>query len=234
MTNTPFNKLYLYEYEDRNSSHINYEFEWIEISSKNDKLISSFSYMPSYSGTKFIAIEIIPNENITNFIATIDITGGAYYINRELTYISDLEAGESYYFLISYSIYINSTINLTMNYNDNLPFSEIDIYESRSFWSINYLYKTTKNASLSIENGKLTTSFKYAVNHSLTSYIALMIKPDYTIKDLFIKIDEVELKYSICNKCTFYNFASENKYYLSIKSNETKIKVTLSMNNVNY
>jgi hypothetical protein len=120
-----------------------------------------------------------------------------------------------------------------MNYNDNLPFSEIDIYESRSFWSINYLYKTTKNASLSIENGKLTTSFKYAVNHSDTSYIALMIKPDYTIKDLFIKIDEVELMYSIYDKY-IYNLTSENKYYLSIKPNGKKIKVTLTMNNVNY
>ena len=121
-----------------------------------------------------------------------------------------------------------------MNYNDNLPFSEIDIYESYSFGSIIYLYKTTKNASLSIENGKLTTSFKYAVNHSDTSYIALMIKPDYTIKDLFIKIDEVELKYRICNKKYIYNLTSENKYYLSIYQKEKKIKVTLSMNNVNY
>ena len=87
MANTPFNKLYLYEYEDRNSPHISSKLERIGISSKNDKLISSFSYMPSLSRTKYIALAIIPNENITNFIATIDITGGAYDIYRDLTYI---------------------------------------------------------------------------------------------------------------------------------------------------
>jgi hypothetical protein len=235
MANKPFNNLHLYEYEDRNLSGIYSKLERIGISSKNDKLISSFSYMPSHSYTKYIALEIIPNENITYLTATIDITGGAYTINRDLTYISDLEAGESYYFLLSYSIYINSTINLTMNYNDNIPFSEIEIYESPSFSTIGNLHATTtKNASLSIENDKLTTSFKYAVNQSETNYIALKIKPDYSIKDLLIKIDEVQLKYSIYDKCYVYNLASENKYYLSIRPNVHKIKVTLTMNNVNY
>ena len=233
MANSPFNNLHLYEYKDRNSSYIISKIEGIRMSSKNDKLISSFSYMPSRSETKYIAIEIIPNENITNFIATIDITGGSYNV-RDLTHISDLEAGESYYFLLSYSIYINSTINLTMNYNDNIPFSEIKIYESRSFWEINYLYETTKNASLSIENDKLTTSFKYAVNHSETSFIALKIKPNYPIKDLLIKIDEVKLEYGIYDKYYIYNLTSENKYYLSIRADGHKIKVTLTMNNVNY
>ena len=68
MSSKPFTFSYIYEYSTRyNSTYLKNSVKSLSITTKNNELISSFTYSVNNVNTKYIALQFTPNYNIIYF-----------------------------------------------------------------------------------------------------------------------------------------------------------------------
>ena len=68
MNSTPFSNINIYEYESKFSSYKKSQSNSISFKSKDNQLISEFSYIPSLNSIKHLSFRITPSYDINNLI----------------------------------------------------------------------------------------------------------------------------------------------------------------------
>lgn len=193
MTTKPFKFLEIYEFTNRTSSYsksLNYKKEDIIINSKNDELISSFSYTVASYFTNYLVLKIIPLYNIDYFNAKFDAEGATYdFHTGEPKNITNLKNGVFYYFFIECHKGQRADLNISIDYSENISSLLLEIYEFEYRTSIKYKKYFSRTIKTSLKNDQSVLSFSYNVTSYDISYIAFKIKSVYNISFLNAKID---------------------------------------------
>ena len=140
MSSKPFTFSYIYEYSTRyNSTYLKNSVKSLSITTKNNELISSFTYSVNNVNTKYIALQFTPNYNINYIVVNISAEGVYDLTNGLANNITNLKSGIPYYFFLP-SIYLQTaSINLNISYMSSTPFTYSEIYEYSTRYYSSYI-----------------------------------------------------------------------------------------------
>ena len=129
MTQKPFSKIIIHEFESRKNTSIIRINKQISFEKKNNQSIASFSYSASSNYTKYMALQIKPSQNISQMSAKYEYSVTTFDLNEGLwEAIDNLITNKTYIFFTEATetakINISIIINNTGNEND-----EYDEYE---------------------------------------------------------------------------------------------------------
>ena len=151
-----------------------------------------FTYSIENFTTNYILIELIPESNIKNITIKSEIIICDYTLyNGESKNINKIMKNNPYYYYIHSKQFQQININLTVDYNQNIPFDYVKIYELIDKKNINSAKKYT-NRSINFEkynNNILSSRFNYMIQTVYTNYIIIKILPKYDLDFLSIKMD---------------------------------------------
>jgi hypothetical protein len=228
----PFKSLFVYEYSSKFTNEKNIPISYEKV---NDKDIIFLPYIISSQNIYSIAFKIVPEYNIDNIWAKITLGGGLYDIDKSNPEnISNITAGNNYYFYLQVKEKQLVKIDLKMNYMKNIPFDYINISEYINKEIINK--NTTQDIKLKYKNinDEYIISFQYSIFFYNTNYISFDILPKYDIDYITINA-EIEGGAINCTNgvnCKL-NILPEYPYYLFIKAKEKqKLNITISMENM--
>ena len=219
MNEKPFNYLNIYEYEDNSYAYEEKENKTILFSSKENNLITSFSYITKskYRQINRIYININPLFNIKSLKIKNEITGGLFELSNKVSKsITNLIKGGPYNFLIKADNFKKITFNVVMDNTNTIPF-EIVVFNEYDYQGFKggYPRKTSeKKISFSSTNNQLISTFSYIVSKYWTQETSLKIVPNSNINYMNIKIEIENTYYDFhFKKETIYNLTVGNKYY---------------------
>jgi hypothetical protein len=200
MNEKPFNYLNIYEYEDNSYAYEEKENVTILFSSKENNLITSFSYTTKskYSQINRIYINIKPLFDIKTLKIKNDIIGGLFELSTKVSKnITNLKIGGPYHFLIKTDKFQNITFNVVLDNTNSKPF-EIVIFNEYDYQGIKggYPGKTSqKKISFSSSNNQLISTFSYIVSKWYTRETVLNINNTINIDHMNIKIELENIYY---------------------------------------
>ena len=173
--------LYIYEYENKNATdYLEKTYQNISTITTTNELALTSVYLVKNNHTKYIAFNIIPNENIDFINVKINTYNNTFYLSDSIAQkIINLEAGYSYYFIIPSTIFQDDSVSLTMNYMSPKPFNHVYIYEyncsdsdfGNALLSRNYLKFTNQLITSSKIGYTLEFSFIYKVDKLDTNFV---------------------------------------------------------------
>ena len=211
MNENPFKYLNIYEYADNSYAYEEKENKTISFSKKENKLISSFSYIVKSTNRKikYIYINIKPLFDIQSFKIKNDIIGGLFELSNKVSKnITNLKIGGPYYFLIKTEKFHRITFNVVMDNINTIPFEIVvfNEYDYRGFKESNPEKTSQQKISFSSSNNQKTSTF---------SYLVLNIIPNVNINYMNIKIEVENTYYDFhFSEQTIYNLTAGNKYFL--------------------
>ena len=232
----PFTNFSIFEYSERSSLiHLKNTTILSDSYIKDKKFL--YDYTVKFKDTKYIALKIVPDNNINIFIIKIDIKGDIYDLSNGIPKnITNLFSGIQYFFSIPSSQFQTNCINLTTNYMESIHFSNFYIYEINNSISSTYIKKKTLFPSFSFNNNQLILSFIYFVSNNSTKFIHFKIIPNYNINYLIIQTNVEGGGYELTNSFpkTITNLKFGIPYYFYIPSTQFQIEnIILTMNYIN-
>ena len=219
MNEKPFNYLNIYEYEDNSYAYEEKENVTILFSSKENNLITSFSYIPKskYRQINCIYINIKPLFDIKSLKIKKDIIGRTFKLSNKVSKsITNLIKGGPYYFLIKTEKFQKITFNVVMNNTNTIPFEIVvfNEYDYQGFKGGSPQKTSEKKISFSSTNNQLISTFSYIVSKYWTDETVLKMIPNSNINHMNIKIELENTYYDFhFKKETIYNLTVGNKYY---------------------
>ena len=179
---------YIYVYEHRNRSILDYILKTTyKVPSSS---VISLSYLVENYYTKYISLNIIPKRNLDCINVKTYVHNNTFNLSNGVAKnITNLKAGNEYYFLIPSTQFQQDTISLTMseiNLN-NLYIYEYDFSSISS--SLNYRKVDNKSITVSTLKNEYKSSFRYIINDYYTTHIVLKITPSYDLNYCSITIN---------------------------------------------
>ena len=218
MNSTPFSNINIYEYESKYSSYKKSQSNSISFKSKDNQLISEFSYIPSLNSIKHLSFRITPSYDINNLIIKFEFPIEIIDLNSNTQTINNLTPGKIYLFYIKVKPYSKVDISLNINkISNNIPFNNIYIYEyEKKDIYASYHSSELKNITTSIKENEFTSSFSHNIDFNITNYMAFSIKPLFNIDYLISKYNIAGGSYELLNgtQLNITKLISNNDYYL--------------------
>ena len=220
--NEHFKYITINEYENKNIvTYIESTKQSFEIKLKENESNINFSYKPSNSLTKYIALILEVNCDI-DYLKTKVVVGGGYYEFNKYLKINKMVEKTAYYFPIKISMFqkIEMKIILEDNVLINNSFTFANIYEKHWKDDIGY-NKYHKQTFVTEKNsGYLEQYFTYSIENFTTNYILIELIPEYNIKNILIKYKIENCHYNLYNgKSNNINKIKEHTpYYFYISS----------------
>ena len=123
MNGKPFQSLYVNEYVNKNEKVISSEKQAITISSTiNRELFTSFTHTTVKTDTKYIALMINPDYNISYITINYEGEKCAYDLSDGIPLnLTKIKSGYNYFFFIPNTLYQNNSISLVMNKKGSNP-----------------------------------------------------------------------------------------------------------------
>lgn len=178
------------ELETKSSTnHLSTYSQSIYVSTKNNEMISNFSYFIKQLKARYLSLILKFNNDLDYMSIKINIEDCLYDLSESIPLnATNLKAGFSYYFFIPAVKYQNQIINLQMNNMNKQPFSLVNIQERKAKESVS-LKSISQRVTMKTENNELVSSFTYSINNFDTKYLALLVTPDYDINYITLKVD---------------------------------------------
>ena len=236
MNYTPFSNIYFSEYDNKDLISTKSSSLSIPIISKDNQLISTFTYSVSTNEIEYISIRITPSYNIDYLNIKFEFPINSFDLsNSVLNAIYNLIPGNFYLFFIKATQYAKVNINLNFN-SDQQPVNSIYLYEyekkNNSYSS--YLKKEIKNIKTSIKENEYQATISYNIDSYLTNFLAFSINPLYNISYVTIQSEIFGGSFVLENDGTINNIGylkSNNDYYLYIPAKQfNKVNIELDMN----
>ena len=146
-------------------------------------------YKISFSSTYYVSLQLEPLFSLSYIVTNVDIIDGVYDLNNGIVEtIYNLKGKETYLFYAEIFEGQKGKFNLSLNYMNYTPFSNIyiDEYDSRDLIS-------TKSTNISIpillKDNQLISTFNYSASSNEIKYISIRIIPSYDINYMKIKFE---------------------------------------------
>ena len=238
MNPKPFSFFSFYEYENKDAIHTKFYEQSINLRSKDDQLISTFSYTSYSNSTKYLSFRIIPLYDINYMTIKFDCSINIFDLTSEYPEtIYNLIAGQLYLFYIKTNEFkkVNIALNANTTSNNN-PFNSFYIYE---YEQKNDSYASYHNSQLlknknSIKQNEFSLSFSYYIYSYITNYIAFSIKPFYNFSYIISKYNISCGSYELQNGTNkIENLKSKKDYYLFIYAKQFQtVNIKIFINNM--
>ena len=226
MTQDPFSNIYIHELEKRgNSPSIQIINKTISFIKKNNQLISSFSYISSFSNyTKCLALQIKPSLNISHITAEFDYSVTSFdLIDDNWTTFENLSSNEIYLFFIEVVELSKVNISLLMNYSviNNTNY-EYEDYELPAIDLDGNLLEFNPSDSIPLDYIDINIYEYKKKNNSFNSYNQKNSKRLKRINDNYFVAEEI---YQVNRTDTNY-FAFSFKPNFNISVMQVNIKIS--------
>ena len=237
MNGTPFQYLYVYGYINKYETIISAEKQSITTLTINKELFASFTHTTVYNNTKYIALRIKPENNISYITINFEGENCAYDLSDGIPLnLTKIISGYNYFFFIPNTLYQNDSISLVMNKKGSNPIASAIFKELETRSSINNLSTYSQSIYVSTENNEMISNFSYFIKQLKARYLSLILKFNNDLDYMSIKINIegglYDLSESIPLNVT--NLKAGFSYYFFIPAVKYQNQIiNLQMNNMN-
>ena len=238
MNGKPFQSLYVNEYVNKSEKVISSEKQAITISSTiNRELFTSFTHTTVKTDTKYIALMINPDYNISYITINYEGEKCAYDLSDGIPLnLTKIKSGYNYFFFIPNTLYQNNSISLVMNKKGSNPITSAIFRELETRSSINHLSTNTRSISVSTEKDEMVSNFSYFVKMLKTRYLSLILKFNDNLDYMSIKINIEGGLYDLSDGVSLNatNLKAGFSYYFFVPATKYQNQIiNLQMNNMN-
>ena len=225
MNYTPFSNIYIYEYDNKDLISTKRTNILTPIISKDNQLISEFTYTVSSNEIEYISLRIASSYNIDYMNIKFEFTINSFDLSNSVpNTIDNLISGSIYLFFIKVTQYakVNISINFT---SEQEPFNSINLfeYEKKNNSYSSYIKKEIRNVISSKKENEYQTTISSSIDSYLTNYFAFSFSPIYNISNLTTKCDIFGGSFKLKSDGTKNNIGylkSNNDYYLFIPATQ--------------
>ena len=238
MNQRPFQYLYVNGYVKKDEKEISSETQSVTIlSTINKELFASFTHTTVYNDTKYIALVIKPNYNISYITINYEGEKCAYNLSDGIPLnLTKIISGYKYFFFIPNTLYQNDSISLIMNKKGSNPIASAIFKELENRSSTNHLSTSSQSIYASTENNEMISNFSYFISQLKARYLSLILKFNNDLDYMSIKINIEGCLYDLSEHIPLNvtNLKAGFSYYFFIPAVKYQNQIiNLQMNNMN-